>query len=454
MPNNSAKVIWERALELLKAEVSPASYETWLESTKGISLTDRLFTLEVSNSFIADWLEQRMKALLERTLAMVLHEPINISITISKYNSPQEHSTITTNTEEHKKEIKSGYLRQIPKKDLTFNSFISTDHSELARAAAIEVIEKPGHTYNPLVLSGPPGVGKTHLLHAMAHEAKERNNRTLLTTAEHFVNEFIDAARHKGINQFREFYRSPDIFILDDVQFICGKEKSEENLYYTFNTLLDKGKQVVLSSQIPLEDLVFSNLQLQNSLSSGLNITLDVLNKSSLVSILAFKATRLPIQLPDDILHYLANRPYKNMHQLDGDLNKIVALGTLTGRPLDLDLAIHTLSPRVNSTISPKSMQASSFIKGTAAYYQFDVSVLIGKTRHRNVVQARHIAMYLIRENTILSLSQIGKLFGGRDHTSVLHGIQKIKSRLSTDETIATEIASISHIVSTTINNI
>jgi len=239
------------------------------------------------------------------------------------------------------------------------------------------------------------------------------------------------------------------LYILDDIHFICGKGKSEENLFYTFNNLLRYGKQVVISSNAPLQELPFTHKKLMGSLSSGLTVTLDALDKSSRVSILAFKATRLPIELGDDVLHYIASRPYVNVHQMEGDLNKLVALSTLLKRTPDLSLATQALSANTVPVNELGPLSGEIILDAVAAYHHIPSELLAGKSRVRSLVLARYIAMYLIRKNTELSLSEIGDLFNGRDHSSVIHGVRKIEALVSTTSEMRETTDAVLNILST-----
>jgi len=451
MSQESPKIIWETALDSLRVQVSTSAYDTWLKSSRGVDFDGETFVIQVENSFIAEWLDKRMRSLLERTLAGMLNRTIMVSVRVisSVTENPEPNEVFKKASLSKNPTSNSFSANQQPAAYFTFDHFARAQNSELARAAAVEISERPGQTYNPLLFSGPSGIGKTHLLNAVANQAKSNGKEVLLTTGEDFVNDFVEAARHKAIKEFRDAHRSPDLYILDDIHFICGKEKSEENLFYTFNSLLRFGKQVVISSNAPLQQLPFTHTKLMSSLSSGLTVTLDPLDKSSRVSILAFKATRLPIQLGDDVLHYIASRPYANVHQMEGDLNKLVALSTLLKRKPDLPLATQALTTDITSANELGPMSGGSIIDAVAAYHHVGSDAIIGKSRVRSIVLARYIAMYLIRQHTNLSLSEIGLLFSKRDHSSVIHGVKKIESLLSTNTDVDSTLDAILNIIST-----
>ena len=451
MSQESPKTIWKAALDSLRVQVSASAYDTWLKSSTGADFDGKTFVIEVENSFIAEWLDKRMRALLERTLAGMLNGSIIVSVrVISSVKEHREHQEVFEKPSISKKpESHSLSANQAPSSHFTFDHFAKAQNSELARAAALAISERPGETYNPLLFSGPSGIGKTHLLNAVAHEAQKNGREVLLTTGEDFVNDFIEAARHRTIKEFRDAHRSPDLYILDDIHFICGKEKSEENLFYTFHNLLRYGKQVVISSNTPLQELPFTHKKLMGSLSSGLTVTLDPLDQSSRVSILAFKATRLPILLGDDVLHYIANRPYVNVHQMEGDLNKLVALSTLLKRNPDLSLATQALHSNIVPVNELGPISGETILDAVAAYHHVPSELLAGKSRVRSLVLARYIAMYLIRHHTELSLSEIGALFSGRDHSSVIHGVRKIETGILTTPELQETTDAVLNIIST-----
>ena len=460
MPSASPRDIWETALGVLQVQVSPTAYETWLSDTQGLAFDGTEFVIGVSNSFVGEWLQRRMRSLLERTLADLLKQPVTVSIQDTPptpSGEPLETVSTGVRTAAAAPPAPHGYmprlsLGQRPDPRLTFDSFVVGASSKLAYAAAHAVAESPGQAYNPLLLYGPPGLGKTHLLHAVAHEAQARQKTTLLATAEDFVNDFIGAVRERSMEEFRTRYRSPEILILDDVQFICGKDKSEESLFHTCNALLRAGKQLVLASDCPPDDLPFIHRRLVSRLQAGLMVDLRSPDYSARLAILGFKATRAPVEIPEEVLHYLAARPTPNVRQLEGDLTKVVALSTLLAQPLTLDLAISALAPST-STLPRRALSPTVLLRATAAYFHIPPDTLAGKSRVRTITHARQIAMHLIRMHTPTSLEQIGRLIGHRDHTTVLHGVQRISALLSTDPSIAEEEATILTIASSPLHS-
>lgn len=457
MPSRSPRDIWETALGSLQVQVSPAAYETWLRDTIGLSFEGSDFVIGVSNAFIGEWLERRMRSLLERTLANLLKQPVRITVRVTSTPEPAaddpREAVFTTASPAAPPPQPQGYspslsLGQRPDPRLTFDSFIIGSTSKLAHAAANAVAVNPGESYNPLFVYGSPGLGKTHLLHAVAHEAYAHQKSILLATTEDFVNDFVGAARERKIDEFRSRYRSPDVLILDDLQFICGKDKSEENLFHTCNALFRAGKQLVLAADRPPEDLPFTHPRLSSRLQAGLLVDIRPPDYSARLAIVAFKATRMPISIPEEILHYLAARPYPSIRQMEGDLTKVVALSTLLGQSLTLDLATEALAPDLAVSAPQRTLSPAALLQATAAYYHLSMEALTSKSRVRSIVFARQIAMHLIRAHTPTSLEQIGRLIGGRDHTTVLHGVQKITNTSSTDASISEAESAILNIAS------
>jgi chromosomal replication initiator protein len=456
MSIRSPRDTWDIALGSLQVQVSAAAYDTWLRDSQGLSFDGEEFVVGVPNAFVAEWLQRRMRSLLERTLTDLLRQPVRIVVHVTDPvqtamtealggADPGPVPTPAAPRPQSNRPFLS--LGHAPDPRLTFESFVVGASTKLAYAAASAVANQPGQVYNPLFLYGPPGLGKTHLLHALAHEAAAHERTTLLATTEEFVNDFVSSVRERRTDEFRARYRSPDVLILDDVQFICGKERSEESLFHTCNSLLRAGKQVVLASDRAPDELPFVHRRLFSRFQAGLLVDIRPPDYSTRLAILGFKAARAPVEVPEEVLHYLAARPYPNVRQLEGELTKVIAFSTLLGQPLSLELARQALAPDVPMTPqTPPSPEA--LLQAIAAYYHVSADALAGKSRERSITRARQMAMYLLRTQTSASLEQIGRLLGGRDHTTVLHGVQKIEGLSSTDGAVPEAQAAILHILS------
>ena len=317
-----------------------------------------------------------------------------------------------------------------PDPQFTFDHFVVGDNSKLAFAAATKVASNQIRDYNPLVLYGAPGMGKSHLLHAIANEAVGHGRTTLLTTTEQFVDDFVMAVRQKTTSGFRERYRSPEILVLEDVQFICGKVKSEEALLYTCGSLLRNGQQIVVSADRAPDALHFKNRRLAERLRTGLPVDLRPPGRRARLNILAFKASLSPVETPDEVLSYLAGRQFSSINQMEGELTRVIAHATLLDEPLTLDLARQALSS-ASPSADPVALTIDAIIRTTAAYRQLTPADITGRSRTRPTVDARHLAIFIASRHTDFSLAHIGRQFGGRDHTTVMHSIKRMHHDLS-----------------------
>jgi chromosomal replication initiator protein len=470
MTVNSAPEIWRTALGVLKIQVSSVAFETWLRGTTGDSRSPGSFTVSVPNVFVADWLDKRMRSLIERTLSVILkrHTAVQFAIRPSDespiaesdsgrparvqptqpppVDRPASRPTRTTAPPGRSASPNPPrVLGQRPDPEMTFATFVPGSANKFAYAAAAKVADHPGRSYNPLFVSGPPGLGKTHLLHAVANAAQAREQTTLLVTAEEFVTEFVSSAREKRAGLFEKRYRSPDVLIIEDLQYLCGKQRSEESFFNTCAVLLRESRQVVLSADRPLEELPFTHRKLASRFEAGLGVAVSPPDHPSRLAILGFKATRSAITVADEIVQFIAARPSTSIRQMESELAKVTALSTLTNQALTLELATHALESGVSSSAGGHGHLPASLIHATASFYQLSPAVLAGPSRERTIVHARHVAMFLLRKHTPLSLKQVGRLIGNRDHTTVQHGVSKIH-RLSTDDpSLAADLESIPH---------
>jgi chromosomal replication initiator protein len=327
-----------------------------------------------------------------------------------------------------------------PQMRYSFETFVVGAANQLACAAAREVAGHPGEQYNPLLIAGGPGLGKTHLLQAIGHYTEERGLVVAYVTAERFTNEIIEAIRQRTTDAFRSHYRAVDILLVDDVQFIAGKESTEEEFFHTFNTLHEAGKQIVLSSDRVPRAMSHLHDRLRSRFQWGLIADLDTPSFEHRLAILRAKASVLPVDVPEEVLLCLARPENQNIRALEGSLNRVVASAQILGQPLDARLVTRTLAPLSGE---PTERSPEDIIAAVAEHFSVSAAALAGKSRERAVAWARQIAMYLLRQETAASLLQIGQRLGDRDHTTVLHGCQRVSRALDQSDLARADIAAI-----------
>jgi chromosomal replication initiator protein len=324
----------------------------------------------------------------------------------------------------------------------TFEAFIVGNSNRLAHAASLAVAEAPGESYNPLFLYGGVGLGKTHLLHAIGHQGVETGLAVLYVSSEQFTNEIVNAIRYRTTEEFRAKYRSVDILLVDDIQFIAGKESTEEEFFHTFNSLYEMSKQIVICSDRPPKAIVSLEERLRSRFEWGLIADIQPPDLETRMAILRVKADLLNYRVPDEIIAYIAGRVQTNIRELEGCLNRLMAYQQLHRTDLTLDVARAAMSSLGNDTREPR-LNIQQISQAVAEYYHVSLEDMCGKQRDKYIVMPRQIAMYLIRQETQTSLVEIGQQFGGRDHSTVLHACEKIDRAITTDSTLRREIVAI-----------
>jgi len=463
MPDGSVRDVWEETLGRLRKQMSVAAYNTWLAGTVGIALTRDELTVSVPSEYAQHWIQGSLLPIMERIVSDVLKRHVAVVLEVAsdaQHAQPGEarRNSVTGAEQNAAQELvaerpaRSGssfIIGARPDPQLTFDRFVVGDNSKLAYAAATKVANDYGGDYNPLVLYGPPGLGKTHLLHAIANEAQGQGRTTLLATSEQFVHDYVTSVQKKTTAGFRERYRSPDILVIDDVQFICGKVKSEEALLHTCGALLRAGQQIVVSADRAPDALTFRNPRLAARLRAGLPVDVKPPNRRTRLNILAFKAARYDLDTPDDVLAYLATRQFSSINQLEGEFKRVIAHATLLDEPLTLELARQALSA-ASTNPDPVPLTIEAIIRTTAAYRQMTPADITGRSRARPAAETRHLAVFLASRHTDHSLAYIGKAFGNRDHTTVMHSIRRMERALSTDAKLRADAEAIIQIASST----
>ena len=398
------------------------------------------------NAFVKDIIDVRLRSAISESLALTLNEKVNFAVTVDESlelpDAPeptreQHVEEVVIRREEIQKPAGSDALN--PR--YIFETFVIGASNRFAHAAALAVSEAPAKAYNPLFIYGESGLGKTHLLHAIGAYAKELypNVRVRYVSSEEFTNDFINSIRDDKSNSFQKRYRDLDILLVDDIQFLENKERTQEEFFHTFNTLYNANKQIVISSDRPPKQLTTLEDRLRSRFEWGLITDIQPPELETRIAILRKKAAQERLNAPDDVLEYIASKIFTNIRELEGALIRVTAFASLNRQPVDMALAEIVLKDLIPNDASP-SINAATIMAQTAAYFSLTVDDLCGTSRSRVLVNARQIAMYLCRELTELSLPKIGQTFGGRDHTTVMHADRKIRELMAERRSIYNQV--------------
>lgn len=426
--------------------MTPANFDNWLRPTRGLQCDDDVLTVGVPTTFGREWLEQRLSTVIRKTLVEVGQPELDVRFQVMSELGGRNGKRVRRAEGTNRGLLFNDHLADFNAK-YTFEAFIVGKHNKFAHAAAEAVAQRPGLTYNPLFIYGGVGLGKTHLLHAIGHRTGRDypDYRLVYTTSERFVNELIKAIREGTGEEFRDLYRRVDVLLIDDIQFISGKESTQEEFFHTFNALHEAGKQIVMTCDKPPRDLNPLAERLRSRFEWGLIADIQSPDFETRIAILRSKAERQDLPVPTDVVQYLARRVTKNIRELEGSLNRIVAYAALNERHLTVDLAAAAL----DSLSGPRRTQLTPqpIIECVAQYYGVSVADMKGKARDKAIVIPRQVAMYLVREETTASLEHIGQLLGGRDHTTVMHGWDKISDAVDEDHQLRNEVLEIRSIL-------
>jgi chromosomal replication initiator protein len=455
-----ARQVWRAALGELQVSLSPANFETWLRDTQLVDVDEQRFRIAVPNGFAKDWLESRYRSLISQTLARIVGYSVQVEFVIGPTPespaepSPEQPPAATAGPAPRQQvrveptrvggEGGTTYLN--PR--YTFANFIVGSANRLAHAASLSVAERPGHAYNPLFLYGGVGLGKTHLMHAIGNQviAKFPRKRVVYATSEKFTNEFIASIQQGKIDDFRARYRRIDLLLIDDIQFIADKERTQEEFFHTFNAIHEDNKQIVLSSDRPPKAIVTLEERLRSRFEWGLIADLTAPDLETRIAILRAKAEEGAVPVTSDVLEFIARKVVSNIRELEGALNRIVAYASMGAMPIGIELAQAVLS---NVLYNPKKRQVTPerIARVVSEYYSVPMDVLQGQKRDKAIVVPRQIAMFLMREETDVSLLRIGAELGGRDHSTVLHACDKITREVAVNEELRREIAAVRELI-------
>jgi chromosomal replication initiator protein len=436
-----AEQAWQSALGQLQMEMPKASFDTWVRDTQIFSYDDGLFRISVRNAYARDWLESRLSGTVTRLLMGIMNRTVDVAFVVNA-NGNGESVAEPTGAEEISHvalNMSQGPRSATLNPRYTFDNFIVGPNNRLAHAASQAVAESPATAYNPLFLYGGVGLGKTHLLHAIGNYCQEHGLRVLYVSSEEFTNDMISAIRSHTTQAFREKYRSADVLLVDDIQFIAGKESTQEEFFHTFNTLHGQNKQIIVSSDRPPKSLVTLEERLRSRFEWGLTADIQLPDLETRLAILRSKAERLGHAVPAEIMDLIARRVQSNIRELEGALNRIVAFADLSGMELTpqlADVALADLLPQ-RGEVKPAAV-----VDMVAKTYNLSVDRLLSPDRSRDVALPRQIAMYLMRETNI-SLPQIGLALGGRDHTTVMYACEKVADLLERDDKVRRQVVQI-----------
>lgn len=446
--------VWDSCLDIIRRNVNSQSFKTWFEPIRPVKLANEALTIQVPNKFFYEWLEEHYVQLLKRTIRQELGNTgrLEYQIMMGRRNTPRNEIT-TTFRRKNKKGIEPGSMSGdqiknpfvIPgikkikidpqlNSNYTFTNYIEGDCNRLARSAGQAIAKNPGGTaFNPLVIFGDVGLGKTHLAQAIGNEvlAKHENKTVLYVSSEKFTNQIIQSIKNNAVNDFVNFYQLIDVLIVDDIQFLENKQKTQEIFFHIFNQLHQGGKQIVLTSDRPPKDMNGMEARLISRFKWGLSADLQTPDLETRMAILESKMNKEGIELPSDVIEFICYNIKNNIRELEGVMISLMAQSSLNRREIDIDLTKEVIKNFVNQI--NKEITVEYIQELVANHYELDIDKLKGQTRKRSIVIARQLSMFLAKKLTDKSLKAIGQNFGGRDHSTVIYSCKAVQDMLDTD---------------------
>jgi chromosomal replication initiator protein len=442
------KQLWENCLIQIEANVSKANFSTWFKNTSIMKEDMGTIYIAVPNEFVKDWLYNKFHKLILKTLVDFNSEIRGVEYIIAKQDS------VKAKQQEYTHDIKTFINKELPLQDLyinkddnlnpryVFDSFIVGPFNEIAYATGQAIIKKPGKVYNPFFVYGGTGLGKTHLIQAIGNSIKTNfpEKKVHYTTLEKFSVDYVTSVQNNKPNLFKEKYRKYDVIIIDDIQFLTGKERTQEELFHLFNTFYENNKQIVFSSDKHPNFITGLEDRLKSRFSSGMITDINEPEYESRIAILKTKIKESDIFIPDDVVEYLASALQGNIRELEGSLNSILIQSQLKNRALTIQEAKNLIK---NNIRPKKSVSIKDVVKAVADYFNIEEEIIYEKTRRKEIVHARQIVMYILREEFNVSYPLIGQKLGGKDHTTVIHSCLKVKNDLKTNNELMDQINSI-----------
>jgi len=461
----NAEQAWQAALGELQLQLTKATFDTWVKSTYVISSEDGTFVIGVHNGYAKDWLENRLLTTIKRTLVGIVGHSVDIKFLVRPRSCRRTKSTSaergmgsqTLTDAAHDNNLLASMTQPMipsPSKTVsrsalntglnpkyTFESFIVGNSNRLAHAAALAVADNPGKAYNPFFIYGGVGLGKTHLLQAVGNASLSHTPNVLYVSSETFTNELINSIRSQSTEEFRAKYRNNiDVLLIDDIQFIAGKESTQEELFHTFNTLYEAGKQIVLSSDRPPRAISTLEERLRSRFECGLIADIQPPDLETRIAILRCKAELQPLEVPNDVIDFIASKIQSNIRELEGALNRVLALARLFSAELSMDMAASALEDLLARS---DSLTVEQILDAVCGYYDLETPILKSRQRSQAVALARQVAMYLLKEELHFSLPKIGEVLGGRDHTTIMYGCDKIATGIEENDQLRRDVLAI-----------
>jgi chromosomal replication initiator protein len=440
--------LWSAALNNIEKKISKPSFDTWLKSTKAHSLKGDLLVITAPNEFARDWLEERYSQLVAGILYEITGEELAVKFIIPQNNNAEEVDLPVPPKKIKKDDDHTDFPQSMLIPKYTFDTFVIGSGNRFAHAASLAVAEAPAKAYNPLFIYGGVGLGKTHLMHAIGHYVLEHNPsaKVVYLSSEKFTNEFINSIRDNKAENFRNKYRNVDVLLIDDIQFLAGKESTQEEFFHTFNTLHEDNKQIIISSDRTPREIPTLEDRLRSRFEWGLITDITPPDLETRIAILRKKAKADGLDIPNEVMLYIANQIDSNIRELEGALIRVVAYSSLSNKDINADLAAEALKDIIPSS-KPKMITILDIQRAVGEQFNIKLEDFKAKKRTKSVAFPRQIAMYLSRELTDYSLPKIGEEFGGRDHTTVIHAHEKISKMLQTDSQLQKQIKELNELL-------
>ena len=449
MNEQSTREIWKAVLGELQLQLPRPTFETWLKHTDGVSYDEHQFVVEAPTPFAVAWLERRMYNAIQKTVEKVTDRPLDVVFRV-RQGHEAENGSVTSSDQTLELESGQDEIQVKPRAQppaafnpkYTFDSFVVGPSNQLAYSAARAVADAPGKSYNPLFIYSGVGLGKTHLLHAIGHAAASRGLAVRYVTSEQFTNDFITSIGNRTTEAFRQRYRSAEVLLLDDVQFMSGKEQTHESFFHTFNDLHNSGHQVVITSDRPPKALALLQDRLRSRFEWGLLADIQPPDLETRMAILVSKAKNLGIRVGESVIELIAKRVHKNVRELEGSLNRMVAQAELMSEPITVQSASRILEELTADT-ERHAIDPERILEAVSNHFRVGTDSLLARGRTQKIAHARQVAMYLLINELEMTPTQVGRLLGGRDHATVIHGAGKIKGEINEDTHLRRDVLSI-----------